>query len=264
MVNLDLAYLNDWLKHWLVKFNQSENEIMVFSTRDTKLYFNFYFEGASLRDVELHKHLGVIFSNDCKWTKHIDKLIEMSSKQLNVLGKLKCKLKRNYLQKKYLTLIRPILEYAFAVWFNCGQFNSNRLEKVQIEVARIVCGFPSYASIWSIYKETGWDKLKVRREDNNLTLLYKIYKNLAPEYLSDLIPPTVSETSNYYLRNSQNISQQANRLALLQQSFFPSTIKLWNTLDLNIRQNPILAQFKSKIREIYFQNVKKIRTFFMW
>jgi hypothetical protein len=49
-----------------------------------------------------------------------------------------------------------------------------------------------------IYKETGWDKLKVRREVKNLTLFYKIYYNLAPEYLSDLIPPTVSETSNYY------------------------------------------------------------------
>jgi hypothetical protein len=46
--------------------------------------------------------------------------------------------------------------------FNCSQFNSNRLEKVQLEAARIVCGFPSYASIASIYKETGWDKLKVR------------------------------------------------------------------------------------------------------
>jgi hypothetical protein len=147
--------------------------------------------------------------------------------------------------------------YASEVWFNCGQFNSNRLEKVQTEAARIVCGFPSYASIASIYKETGWDKLKVRREVKNLTLFYKIYNNLAPEYLSDLIPPSVSETSNYYLRNSQNISQQANRLALLQQSFFPSTIKLWNTLDLNIRQIPILAHFKSKIRQIYFQNVKK-------
>jgi hypothetical protein len=86
------------------------------------------------------------------------------------------------------------------------KFNSNRLEKVQIEAARIVCGFPSYASIGSIYKEMVWDKLTVRREDNNLTLLCKIYNNLAPEYLSDLIPPTVSETSNYYLRNSQNIS----------------------------------------------------------
>jgi hypothetical protein len=87
--------------------------------------------------------------------------------------------------------------------------------------------------------------LKVRREVKNLTLFYKIYNNLALEYLSDLRPPTVSETSNCYLRNSQNISQQVNRLALLQQSFFPSTIiKLWNTLDLNIRQIPILAHFK--------------------
>jgi hypothetical protein len=44
------------------------------------------------------------------------------------------------------------------------------------------------------------DSFVVRREVKNLTLLYKIYNNLAPEYLSDLIPPTVSETSNYYLR----------------------------------------------------------------
>jgi hypothetical protein len=54
----DLASLKDWPKRWLVKFNQNETEIMVFSTRDTKLYFNFDYEGASLRDVELHKHLG--------------------------------------------------------------------------------------------------------------------------------------------------------------------------------------------------------------
>jgi hypothetical protein len=93
MVNLDLAYLKDWSKRWLVKFNQNKTEIMVFSARETKLYFNFDFEGASLRDV---------------------------------LRKLKFKLKRNYLQKIYLTFIRPILEYASEVWFNCGQFNSNR------------------------------------------------------------------------------------------------------------------------------------------
>jgi hypothetical protein len=113
MLNLNLAYLND----------------MVFSIRDTKRYFNFDFDGTSLTDVELHKHLGVIFSNDCKWTKYIDKLIEKSYKQLNVLRQLKFKLKRNYLEKNYLTFIRPILEYASEVWFNCAQFNSNLLKK---------------------------------------------------------------------------------------------------------------------------------------
>ena len=123
-------------------------KIMVFSTRETKRDFNFDFDGTSLRDVELHKHLGVIFNNDCKWTKHIDKLIEKSSKQLKELRKLKFKLKRNYLEKIYLIFIRPILEYASEVWLNCGQFNSNRLEKMQIEAAGIVDGFPCYASIY--------------------------------------------------------------------------------------------------------------------
>ena len=118
------------VKTWLVKFNQNKTEIMVFSTRDTQFYFNFDFKGASLRDVELHKHLGVIFRNDCKWTKYIDTLIEKSSKQLHALRKLKFKHRRNYLEKNYLTFIKPILEYASAFWFNCGQFNSNRLEKV--------------------------------------------------------------------------------------------------------------------------------------
>jgi hypothetical protein len=48
-------------------------------------------------------------------------------------------------------------------------------------------------------------------------------------------------------------SQQANKLALLQQSFFPSTIKLWNTLDLNIRQIPILAHFKIANNDPHFR-----------
>jgi hypothetical protein len=61
MANLDLAYFNDWSKRWLVKFNQNKTEMMVFSTRDTKSYLNFDFDGTPLTDVELHKHLGVSF-----------------------------------------------------------------------------------------------------------------------------------------------------------------------------------------------------------
>ena len=42
-----------------------------------------------------------MFSNDCKWTKHIDKLIEKYSKHLNVLRKLKFKFKGKDLEKIY-------------------------------------------------------------------------------------------------------------------------------------------------------------------
>ena len=55
----------------------------------------------------------------------------------------------------YLTFIRPLLEYAGEVWDNCTLADSERLEKIQLEAARIVTGLTSYASILSIYKETG-------------------------------------------------------------------------------------------------------------
>jgi hypothetical protein len=80
----------------------------------------------------MHKHLGVIFSSDCKWTKHIDVLNEKTSKQLNILRKLKYRLKRDYLEKIYLVFIRPILEYASEVWDECGQTNCNRLEIILV------------------------------------------------------------------------------------------------------------------------------------
>jgi hypothetical protein len=71
----------------------------------------------------------------------------------------------------YLTFIRPILEYAGEVWDNCTLADSERLETIQLEAARIVTGLTSYASILSIYKETGWEKLSVRREKRKLIIL---------------------------------------------------------------------------------------------
>jgi hypothetical protein len=93
------------------------------------------------------------------------------------------------------------------VWDNCGQINSDRLEKVQIEAARIVTGLPSFASINSIHIETGWEKLKTRREVRKLVLFYKIVNGQVPDYLTELVPPTVADTNNYNIRNRLNIAQ---------------------------------------------------------
>jgi hypothetical protein len=97
LISIDLEYLNDRSYRWLVKFNSNKTDIMIFSTRHSENNSIFDFNNISLSPVHMHKHLGVIFSNDCKWTKHIDVLIERTSKQLNILRKLKYRLKRNYL-----------------------------------------------------------------------------------------------------------------------------------------------------------------------
>jgi hypothetical protein len=178
-------------------------------------------------------HIGIIFNSDCKWTKHIDSLIQRTSKQLNVLRKLKFRLKREYLENIYFIFIWQILEYSSEVWYNCGHVNSDRLEKLQLEAARIVTGLICYTSWDSIYREAGWEKLSTRREVTKLCMFYKLNVGNSPEFLCDLIPPSVGETiNNYNLQNSHNISQTTNRLSIFQQSLFPSTTMLWNALQL--------------------------------
>ena len=66
----------------------------MFSTRHLENNSIFEFNDISL------SHVGVIFSSDCKWTKHIDLLIEETSKQLNILRKFKYRLK--LILKKYI------------------------------------------------------------------------------------------------------------------------------------------------------------------
>ena len=83
-----------------------------------------------------------------------------TSKQVTVLRKLKFKVSRNFLEHMYmyLAIIRPLLEYAGEVCDNCTLADSEWFEKNQLEAARIVTGLTSYASLLSIYKETGWEK----------------------------------------------------------------------------------------------------------
>jgi hypothetical protein len=86
-----------------------------------------------------------------------------------------------------------------------------------------------------------------------LVLFYKIVNGQVPDYLTELVAPSVADNNNYNLRNRLNISQPSYRLSTYQQSYFPSTIQLWNTLDLNLRQLPTLPSFKSKLQHKYFQ-----------
>ena len=55
-----------------------------------------------------------------------------------IVRKLKFQLDRKSLQTIYFLFIRrPLLEYADVVWNNCTQYESNDLDNIQNEAARI-------------------------------------------------------------------------------------------------------------------------------
>ena len=169
----DLAKINSWAKKWLVTFDPSKSESVVFSRKRNKpnhppLSMN----QELINEVTSHKHLGLIFSNDCSWHEHFDYIKSKAWFRINIMRKLKFKLDRKSLQTIYFSFIRPLLEYADVVWDSCTQNEVNELEKIQHEAARIVTGSTKLVSIHSLLQETGWETLAYRREKHKLLLFF--------------------------------------------------------------------------------------------
>jgi len=55
----------------------------------------------------------------------------------------------------YRCFILLILEYASEVWDGCSKADENRLESIQLDVARLASGIPIYCNKTYLYKETG-------------------------------------------------------------------------------------------------------------
>ena len=84
-------------------------------------------------------------------------------------------------------------------------YESNELEKIHNEAARIVKGATKLVSISSLLSETRWETLASRRRKNKLTQFYKMINGSCPSYLCSLVPPTVGSALSYSLRNAADL-----------------------------------------------------------
>ena len=248
MLNHDLYQISLWANQWLVNFNPSKTEAILFSLKKDHNFPRLIFDDTEISFVENHKHLGVTLSSNGQWSSHIQNILFSASKVINIMRKLKFTLSRIALNQIYLSHVRPILEYASIVWDGCTKKDIESIEKLQHEAARIVTGLTRSVSLENVYRECCWESITARRETQKLCFMYKAYNNMTPSYINDLIPASVGDLSEHNLRNRQNISTIPTRTTLFKNSCIPSTIDMWNSLDLNIRQNSTVCGFKNELK----------------
>ena len=82
-----------------------------------------------ISEVNSHKHLGLILSNDCTWHDHLEKIKTKAWTRINIMIKLKFQLDRKSLQTIYFSFIRPLLEYGDVIWNNLAEYEAKELEK---------------------------------------------------------------------------------------------------------------------------------------
>ena len=245
VLNADMQKIDSWADMWLVKFNPSKSESFIVSRKLNKPYHPpIYMGNTQISEVNTHKHLGIILSHDCSWHAHIEYIKEKAWQRINIMRRLKFVLDRKSLEIIYLSFIRPVLEYGDTIWENCTQYEKKELDKIQNEAARIVTGATVLVSLQSLYQEVGWESLQDRRLKHKLNLFFKMQHDLTPLYLSSLVPPSISETTRYNLRNADDYTTLNCRTQLYYTSFVPSVIREWNALPGAAKQISTLHSFK--------------------
>ena len=252
-LNSDLHKISVWADKWLVTMNPVKSRNVIFSLkRNKQVHPPLFLSSNIVKDVESHTHLGLTLQSSMSWRKHIVRVFEKASKRLNMLKFVRFKVDCSILTSLYKSLIIPLMEYGDVIWNNCYDCDSALLDGVQYEAARLVTGAIKGTSSARLYKELAWESLSNRRKLHLLCQFYKIVKNLAPYYLSEMLPKLSSERTNYRLRSRENFTQFSCRTSRFQKSFFPSAITGWNSLDIDVRNSVSLPTFKAKLRSTLF------------
>ena len=248
-INSDLSSLHQWSRDWLITFNALKTDSMLVTRKSsTTDHPPISFQGHVLQDTNNHKHLGITLRSDLRWSDHISDITNKASKLVGIMKSLKYILDRPILETIYISFVRPILEYASPVWSGCTESDQDKLEYVQLEAARVVTSAMHGTSNAKLYEELGWHKLSKRREVSKLVLMYKLVHNLAPSPLCSLISSrTDTDAPRYETRQKFDLPHFRARTDLFNKSFFPSSVRLWNELPLNLRLSPSLQEFKSNL-----------------
>ena len=146
------------------------------------------------------------------------------------------------------------------MWDNDFSDSKKKQDAINIEAGRIISGATKLCSIEKLLVELGWDTMQSRRDKHKLIIFYKITHGLYPNYLRDLVPPLVQKTSNYNLRNANNIQTFASNTNLFYKSFFPSSVRAWNALHEETKQATTVSAFKNKLNTNLMRSTKYYNT----
>ena len=128
----------------------------------------------------------------------------------------------------YKSMVRPIIEYASSVWDPHTTVNIRRLESVQRRAARFCLNdFSRYTSVTSMLSTLNLPSLQSRRKTAKLITLYKIINGDLHIPSNSLIPNPRDSRKGYF-------TQLQSRTDSYKFSFFPTAIKLWNSLPLPV------------------------------
>ena len=224
----DLSRLETWETKWQMSFNASKCLVLSITKKKKPISHDYQLHGETLQNVDSAKYLGVELTKNLSWGKHVQSITNKANKTSAFVYRNLRGSPRSVQSACYKTLVRPTLEYASPVWDPHQQNLTTDIEKVQRRAARRICGdFRPTTSASALVAKLELPTLKERRTIAKATMMYKVMTGLV-----DVVPKSGTLTPALRQRRGQEHALQipSSRTDTHLYSFFPSAIRLWNSI----------------------------------
>ena len=148
----------------------------------------------------------MIISDDFKWNLYIDTVTSKAYQKLGMIRKTLQGAPSKIKFESYLVLCRPFLEYASKAWDPVLRKLVEKLERVQKQALRFVCGSRGVESVMEARKSLGILTLKGRRKQAHAKLMLQILVNSRHSELQKGFNITLtSSSSNLNFNNTKSV-----------------------------------------------------------
>ena len=249
-----LNIIGNWTKDWQQLIQPAKSEHITFNhNHNLSDQFKFNINGNNITKVHTVKDLGILISDNLKWTPYLNQIKSKASRLCClILRSFKTNNLETY-KTAYNTYIRPIMEYNTSIWTPHLKSEIKLIESVQQKFTKSVCkklnlSFNNYSERLNIM---GMESLECRRVRFDLILLYKMYNNLIDVNLDNFFQPSLVQNKYNLRRHKCTLVKPPIAKTATRYKFFTyRIINLWNKLPEEVVTSRSLNLFKFRLQQI--------------
>ena len=206
-----------------------------------------------ISNVDNLEYLGVILDNKLTWNSHIAQVRKQISQACGALTRLRHYLSINSLITVCCSLLFSHLQSGISSWRSASTYLLKTIKTIQNKILRLIT-FSSYR----LNAEKLYEQLKsLNLNDNYKLQIAKLMHKFKHDCLPSVLNYLFTKLDNIHSYNtSQKTSQEyivpRKRLANAQKSLAYIGVKIWESLDQNLKVQPLYI-FKTKWK-LHFSN----------
>ena len=237
-INNDLENVSKYSRRNCLKLNAEKSKFIIIGSRPNLKKLKdigldpIMIDNQKTERVYEAKNLGITFDEELSWVRHVNLQLAKGYGKLKHARRFQKFLDQPSKSAVTETYILSQLNYGDIILQNLSEHLKYKLQKLQNSCVRYAHGLRKYDHISGFIKNKNILNMQNRRLLHSLTLMHKIYKGQAPNYLCDRITRH-SETHEHFTRNRLNIAPAFARSKARSMSYFIYISKKYNDMTAN-------------------------------